>query len=120
MGITGLVRLDPLPPPPELPPPPLEPPPPVPVVVVGGDVVVVGGVVVVVGGDVVVVGGDVVVVGLVVVVVVGVEAAKVSLIVVAQVTELPPPVALPLHWLMVTRSAVAPPVTVQSTAGFPA
>ena len=33
-----------------------------------------------------------------------------------QVTALPPPVALPLHWLMVTGSAEAAPVTVQSAA----
>ncbi len=33
-----------------------------------------------------------------------------------QVTALPPPVAVPLHWLMVTGSAEVAPVTVQSIA----
>ncbi len=36
-----------------------------------------------------------------------------------QVTALPPPVALPLHWLMVTGSADAAPVTSQPTVVSP-
>jgi hypothetical protein len=36
-----------------------------------------------------------------------------------QVTALPPPVAVPLHWLTVTGSADAAPVTVQPTVGSP-
>jgi hypothetical protein len=36
-----------------------------------------------------------------------------------QVTALPPPVAVPLHWLMVTGSADVPPVTVQPTVVSP-
>jgi hypothetical protein len=38
---------------------------------------------------------------------------------VVQVTALPPPVAVPLHWLMVTGSADAAPVTVQPTVVSP-
>jgi len=51
----------------------------------------------------------------VVVVVVGAVTKAFSSVAV-QVTALPPPVALPLHWLMVTGSAEVAPVTVQSTA----
>lgn len=39
--------------------------------------------------------------------------------VVAQVTALPPPVPVPLHWLTVTGSADVPPVTVQPTVVSP-
>jgi hypothetical protein len=49
-----------------------------------------------------------------------VAAAKTSATVAMQVTALPPPVAVPLHWLMVTGSAVAAPVTVQAAVGSPA
>jgi hypothetical protein len=38
---------------------------------------------------------------------------------VAHVTALPPPVAVPLHWLTVTGRAEAPPVTVQPTVVSP-
>jgi hypothetical protein len=78
-------------------------------------VVVVGAVVVVVVGAVVVV---VVVAGVVVVVVVD-GVTKLLVIVVMQVTALPPPVAVPLHWLTVTGSADAAPVTVQPTVVSP-
>jgi hypothetical protein len=56
-----------------------------------------------------------------VVVVVGDDAAaaKLLVIVVMQVTALPPPVAVPLHWLTVTGSADAAPVTVQPTVVSP-
>jgi len=37
-----------------------------------------------------------------------------------QSTALPPPVAVPLHWLMVTGSDAAAPVTVQAAVGSPA
>ena len=37
-----------------------------------------------------------------------------------QVTALPPPFDVPLHWLMVTGSADSAPVTVQPTPGSPA
>jgi hypothetical protein len=53
------------------------------------------------------------------VVVVGV-VAKLLVTVAEQVTALPPPVAEPLHWLMVTGSAAVAPVTVQFTAASPA
>jgi hypothetical protein len=49
-----------------------------------------------------------------------VAAAKTSDTAVMQVTALPPPVAVPLHWLTVTGSAVAAPVTVQAAVGSPA
>jgi hypothetical protein len=53
-------------------------------------------------------------------VVVGAGAAtKLSVIVVMQVTALPPPVAVPLHWLTVTGSANVAPVTVQPTVVSP-
>jgi hypothetical protein len=59
-------------------------------------------------------------VGDVVAVVVGGDAAaKLLVIVVMQVTALPPPVAVPLHWLTVTGSADAAPVTVQPTVVSP-
>jgi hypothetical protein len=54
-------------------------------------------------------------VGGVVVVVVGDAATKLFVNVAAQVTVLPPPLAEPLHCVMVTGNAVAPPETVQST-----
>jgi hypothetical protein len=54
--------------------------------------------------------------GEVVVVVVVDGVTKLFSIVAMQVTALPPPVAVPLHWLMVTGSAETEPVTVQSTA----
>jgi hypothetical protein len=54
------------------------------------------------------------------VVVVGVVVAtKLFAIVVMQVTALPPPVAVPLHWLTVTGSAEVAPVTSQSTVVSP-
>ena len=55
------------------------------------------------------------------VVVVVVVAAGMKLLVdaVMQVTALPPPVAVPLHWVTVTGSADVPPVTVQSTVVSP-
>ena len=37
-----------------------------------------------------------------------------------QVTALPPPFEVPLHWLMVTGSAESVPVTVQPAVGSPA
>jgi hypothetical protein len=46
-------------------------------------------------------------------------AIKLLVIVVMQVTALPPPVAVPLHWLTVTRSAAVPPVTEQPTVVSP-
>jgi hypothetical protein len=49
-----------------------------------------------------------------------VAAAKTSDTAVMQVTALPPPVAVPLHWLTVTGSAVDAPVTVQAAVGSPA
>jgi hypothetical protein len=55
------------------------------------------------------------VVVVVVVVVVGVGAVKLLAIVVPQVTVLPPPLAEPLHWVMVTGRAVAAPDTVHCT-----
>jgi len=81
-------------------------------------VVVVGPVVVVVVG---LVGVGVVgnVVGVVVGVVGGGAVTKWLVIVVIQVTLLPPPVAVPLHWLTVTGSADAAPVTVQPTVVSP-
>jgi hypothetical protein len=83
-------------------------------------VVVAGMVVVVVAG--MVPGGKtklnvvVVVAGMVVVVV-----TKLLVTVAEQVTALPPPVAEPLHWLMVTGvdTAAVAPVTVQFTAVVP-
>jgi hypothetical protein len=54
------------------------------------------------------------------VVVGGTEATKLFRTVVAHVTALPPPVAVPLHWLTVTGSAEVAPVTVQPTVGSPA
>jgi hypothetical protein len=55
------------------------------------------------------------------VVVVVVVAAGMKLLVNAlmHVTALPPPVAVPLHWLTVTGSADVPPVTVQPTVVSP-
>jgi hypothetical protein len=51
---------------------------------------------------------------------VGVVDDKKSLVnVVAQVTALPPPVPVPLHWLTVTGNADVPPVTVQPTVVSP-
>jgi hypothetical protein len=50
-----------------------------------------------------------------VVVVVGAAATKLLVNVVIQVTVLPPPLAEPLHWLMVTGSADEPPVTSHCT-----
>ena len=50
-----------------------------------------------------------------VVVVVATGAMKLFASVAVQVTALPPPVAVPLHWLTVTGSADVPAVTVQST-----
>jgi hypothetical protein len=52
-------------------------------------------------------------------VVVGNEARKLLVTVVMQVTALPPPVAVPLHWLTVTGSADVSPVTVQPTVVSP-
>jgi hypothetical protein len=70
-----------------------------------------------VGVPVGVVGVVGVVVGVVgsVVVVVGAAAVKSLVKLVEQVTVLPPPLAEPLHWLMVTGSADAPPVTLHCT-----
>jgi hypothetical protein len=42
---------------------------------------------------------------------------KTSASVAMQVTALPPPFEVPLHWLMVTGSAESAPVTVQPTFG---
>ena len=55
----------------------------------------------------------------VVVVVVVTAAMKWLVTVVMQVTALPPPVAVPLHWLTVTGNADVPPVTVQPTVVSP-
>ncbi len=44
---------------------------------------------------------------------------KLLVTVVMQVTALPPPVAVPLHWFTVTGSADVPPATVQPTAVSP-
>ena len=46
-------------------------------------------------------------------------ATKLFVTVVAHVTALPPPVAVPLHWLTVTGRAEASPVTVQPTVVSP-
>ncbi len=46
-------------------------------------------------------------------------AMKLFVIVAMHVTALPPPVAVPLHWLMVTGNADVPPVTVQPTVVSP-
>ena len=54
------------------------------------------------------------------VVVVDVVATKLFTTVVMQVTALPPPVAVPLHWLTVTGNADVRPVTVQPTVVLPA
>jgi hypothetical protein len=51
----------------------------------------------------------------IVVVVVGDAAMKLLVNVVIQVTVLPPPLEEPLHWLIVTGSAVAAPVTSHCT-----
>jgi len=48
------------------------------------------------------------------------EAANTLVSVALQVTALAAAVAVPLHWLTVTGSAVAAPVTVQAAVGSPA
>jgi hypothetical protein len=55
----------------------------------------------------------------VVVVVVVAGAMKLLVNVAMQVTALPPPVAVLLHWLTVTGNADVPPVTVQPTVVSP-
>jgi hypothetical protein len=49
-----------------------------------------------------------------------VAVSKLLVYVVLQVTELPAPMAVLLHWVTVTGSAEVPPVTVQATAFCPA